>query len=335
MNTQKKIYFLTEGSVSMGHGHLTRCVALSQAFSEKGVLSRFIVHGDDSVDQVLKGLDYHKIDWLSGQPRIHEFLGNKTVVIDTFSISKKLLDEVVSQNEVVVIDDFLRRGHRNSVVIDWTINSEHKFYLKKEASSRYLVGAQYTALRYPFWMHEKYSVKRGIETILITFGSGDIRDLIPRMVDLLNKKMPHIKKVVILGGNSKSKAIIEGMNQDNTSLIVDASAEIMRGHMYSADLAIASGGQTLYELAAVGVPTVSVMLIDNQADDILGWQEAGFTEHAGMWTDNNLEDKVLACINRLSSRGARMTRSRVGRSLIDGQGARRIVDKILGGSDDS
>ena len=89
MNTQKKIYFLTEGSVSMGHGHLTRCVALSQAFSEKGVLSRFIVHGDDSVDQVLKGLDYHKIDWLSGQPRIHEFLGNKTVVIDTFSISKK------------------------------------------------------------------------------------------------------------------------------------------------------------------------------------------------------------------------------------------------------
>lgn len=335
LNTQKTIIFLTEGSASMGHGHLTRCVALSQAFAERGLLSRFIVHGDDSVDKVLNGLDYYKIDWLSEKNEVYKFLGGKTVFIDTFSISEKMLDEIASQYPVVVIDDFLRRRHHNSVVIDWTINSENKYYFKREISSHYLVGAKYTALRQPFWTPKKYSIKKNIETILITFGSGDIRGLIPRMINLLSKKFPEIKKVVILGGNSKSKEIVESMSKINTCLIVGASAEDMKDYMYAADLAIASGGQTLYELAAVGVPTISVMLIDNQADDILGWQEVGFTEHAGMWDSDNLEDEVEKCIDRLSLESVRYSRSRIGKALIDGQGARRIAGFILGDDGDS
>lgn len=313
----------------MGFGHLTRCLALSQAFLEQEYACSFIVHGDDSIKSVLQHVDYQKIQWLNGIDSIRSRLQNTILIVDTFSISEVLIQEIARITKVTVLDDFIRRDHHACLIIDWTINAENKFYIHKNPSSRYLLGHKYIALRHPFWERPQFVIKPSIENVLITFGGSDVRNLTPRVLDLLHKNYPSVRKTIVIGGGSQNRHAIETMADAMTTIVIDANAEEMLSSMINADIAIASGGQTLYELACIGVPTISVMLIDNQLDDINGWQEAGFTCHSGWWDGVDLDRNILSCFRNLENIEARQEKSVIGQTLVDGQGARRIVEIIL------
>ncbi|MDQ7082427.1 MAG: glycosyltransferase [Aquificota bacterium] len=71
---------------------------------------------------------------------------------------------------------------------------------------------------------------------------------------------------------------IKASADPNTELIFYPSAEEMKNLMLDADIAISAGGQTLYELARVGVPTIAVAVAENQMWNVSEWQEAGFIE---------------------------------------------------------
>ena len=313
----------------MGFGHLTRCLALSQAFLEKGYVSSFIVHGDDSIQSVLQDVEYEKCQWLNGIEELRTRLQNAFLIIDSLSISEDLLEEVSGLTKVIILDDFIRREHHDSIIIDWTINAENKFYTHRDPSSHYLLGHEYISLRNPFWGSTKFFVKPAIENVLITFGGGDVRNLTPRVLDILKNNYPSVMKTIIIGGGYRNRATIEEKADNMTTIYSDTSAETMMSCMADADVVIASGGQTLYELACVGAPTISIMLIDNQLDDIDGWEESGFTCHAGSWDDIDLENNILSCLHSLEPIGARQSKSAIGQDIVDGQGARRIVSTVL------
>lgn len=325
----KRIIFLTEGGLKIGFGHLTRCIALYQAFLEKGFLSTFIVHGDDSVINVLHDVPFLRKNWLNGIECIKSTIENSIIIVDTFSISDKLLIQLSDISKITILDDFIRRDHHNKLVIDWTINTENKFYIHKNPTSRYLLGHKFIALRHPFWNCPKYFVKPKIENVLITLGSGDIRNLIPHISNMLQKNNPAVMKTIIVGSSNQNKKTIEDLIDNKTTIIFDANADEMRINMMKADIAIASGGQTLYELACVGLPTISIMLIDNQLDDINGWHGVGFTKHAGAWNDIDLHNNILSCFESLETIDTRQEISKIGQQLVDGQGARRIIEMIL------
>ena len=326
---KRKIIFLTEGSSSMGFGHVTRCLALSQAFLEHGFQSLFYVHGDDSIGSVLGHVEHRVFNWLNGIGDIKFDLYGAIIILDTFSISEELLGELSNISKITILDDFIRREHHSRLIIDWTINAEKKFYLNKNLSSTYLLGHEYISLRRPFWDRKSFIVNSKIKNVLIMFGSGDIRNLCARTACLIREIDWCIRKTIIIGGASTSRSVVESLADPMTKIIVDANDEQVFSLMKNADLAIASGGQTLYELACVGVPTISVMLIDNQLDDINGWSEVGFTYHAGQWDDVDLDIKILNRFNELRGPRTRFERSLIGQSLVDGQGARRIVKNIL------
>ena len=325
----RRVIFLTEGSRTLGFGHLTRCLALSQAFLERDYDSTLIVHGDDSIHSVLPYVDYEKVQWLNGIESIEPRLQNAILIVDTFSITDDLLNKLSGISTVTILDDFIRRDHYNRLVVDWTINAEKKFYIHKNPYSQYLLGHKYIALRQPFWDSPKFIIKPVIENILISFGSGDIRHLSHRILGMLQNNYPSVMKTVVIGGASLVRGAIETWGDPMTTIIFDANAEEMHSCMINADIAIASGGQTLYELACAGVPTISVMLVDNQVDDINGWQEVGFTRHAGLWDDANLNHNILSAFHDLKTIESRKSKSIIGQTLVDGQGARRIAELIL------
>ena len=326
---KNKVFFLTEGSSSMGLGHITRCIALSQAFMEKGFLTSFFVHGDKSTNSTLESVNHINVNWLNGIEVIKSKIQDGIIVVDTFSISEEILSELSTIGKIVILDDFIRRDHQSRTVIDWTINAEKKYYLNRNPSSTYLLGNEYISLRRPFWDRRTYKVKSIISNVLIMYGSGDIRNLCERTINLLNINHPSLTKTIVIGHSSKNLNAIKEMANSHVDIIVDACAEQVFSHMSNADIAIASGGQTLYELACVGVPTISVMLIDNQLDDINGWEEVGFTSHSGQWNDPNLDLNILENLHRLKSITIRSKKSSIGQSFVDGQGARRIVKSIL------
>jgi UDP-4-amino-4,6-dideoxy-N-acetyl-beta-L-altrosamine N-acetyltransferase len=102
----------------------------------------------------------------------------------------------------------------------------------------------------------------------------------------------------------------------------------MRDVMLESDIAISACGQTLYELARVGVPTVAVAVAENQMNNAEGWREAGFIEYAGRREETDLIDSVARGIRALLPRREREKRSRRGLLHVDGLGPRRIAYAI-------
>lgn len=97
--------------------------------------------------------------------------------------------------------------------------------------------------------------------------------------------------------------------------------------MKQADLAIATGGHTMYELAAVGLPTVQLQIIDNQEVSKY-WAQFGFSRFAGWYDNPNFLTNLGRCIDELEPKLVREKASRLGQSLIDGNGAAKLIAEI-------
>ena len=90
------------------------------------------------------------------------------------------------------------------------------------------------------------------------------------------------------------------MADSTTELIYSPTAEEMKNVMINSDIAVSAAGQTLGELARVGVPAIAIGIADNQINNVRGWSNVGCIEYAGWHDDTYLREKLLSCIASLS-----------------------------------
>jgi UDP-2,4-diacetamido-2,4,6-trideoxy-beta-L-altropyranose hydrolase len=326
-----EVKILTEGDSVHGFGHVMRCISLFQAFAKNNITPLIIVDGDEHVNNILSAFPKKKINWLSGKNGLFDEINNTDIlIIDSLRIDEQLLLELYNASKfIVIIDDFIRRNYTSGCVIDWTILSETMpcySHLNKDVI--YLLGSKYVSLRQPFWNVDKKKLNDAIQTVLITFGGGDLRNIMPEVLNLLVNNFPNINKKVIIGNGFTQVHNIEKAADQKTKLIYHPDAEAMKKAMLDSDVAISAGGQTLYELARVGLPTIALTVIDNQKYDIDGWQKVGFIDNAGWWDHEKTYENIVELLTG-SSLEKRTVKSRIGQEFVDGHGADRIVSKVV------
>jgi spore coat polysaccharide biosynthesis predicted glycosyltransferase SpsG len=103
----------------------------------------------------------------------------------------------------------------------------------------------------------------------------------------------------------------------------------MRRLMLEADLAISGGGQTTFELAATGVPTVAIRMAKNQTLTLETLAEAGALVRGGDAEDPALAASVTAALETLLEDGdRRAAMSRRAREAVDGRGVLRVASEV-------
>ena len=325
-----KVYILTEGSRSVGFGHITRCLSLYQAFEEKGVKPKFLINGDDSIIGLVKDIDYEIADWLKIRQQVFERIkGSDIVIVDSYLADKEfyeVLPELVKLP--VYIDDNKRIDYPKGIVVNGNIHAEDLNYPEKEGIT-YLLGTKYTPLRKEFWEVPEKEIKETVQSVMVTFGGDDMRNMTPKVLKLLSENYPEIEKNVIIGNGFCNIDEIESVADENTNLIYYPDAEQMKQVMLDSDIAISAGGQTLYELARVGVPTIAVAVADNQLGNVKGWQKTGFIEYAGWWEKENILEIVRICFGKLMDFSIRRKKSFLSRKFVDGKGSKRVIDLLL------
>ena len=100
--------------------------------------------------------------------------------------------------------------------------------------------------------------------------------------------------------------------------------------MQEADLAISAAGQTLYELACIGCPTLALRVAANQEGQMRTMEQAGFLRVIG---DAEQAD-VIPCLREsllslLDDANARGEMAAAGQQLVDGKGAIRVAKSIV------
>lgn len=320
-----KINIFTEGGEDIGLGHLTRCIAFSQAIKEidADIKIKFIISGDNSAIEFLKDYDIYFInfDWQKQDDKILDLVrNNDLVVIDSYLANESVYDKISTVlykrfnlnssilNPLVMIDDYNRIEYPAGIVVNPSIYGDKLNYPQK-GDVIYLLGKDYIILRKEFWDVPIKKINKKVKNILITFGGINHSALIYKIINYLRNKFDF--NFYLVGSKNR----------------VDAK-EIFN-LMLKADICISGGGQATYELARIGVPTIGICFAENQRLNLEGWQKAGFIEYVGWYKDENILDRLIDSINKLIPYQERIKRNKIGRSYIDGKGVNRIVEIVL------
>ena len=320
------VVILTEGGKNYGFGHVARCSSIYQAFQYYDISPKFLVNGDESVKSILSDVDVEIIDWID-----NPFFISKTdiVIIDSYYTDLDFYNKLSEEIPLVVyIDDNNRLEYPKGIVVNGTLDVSNMNYSRRE-NVNYLVGNEFIPLRKDFWNLPKLKINDSIGSILITMGGNDLRNLTPKFLKLLNDNFPEVNKKVIIADSFNNISEIESLKTDLVELIYSPNSSEMIDAMNSVDIAISASGQTLYELACIGVPTIAIGIIENQKNNIKNWINQGFIEFAGCWSDDNLLDNVLNKIEYLQDKNIRYDKRLLGIQAVDGKGSLKIVKNIL------
>jgi len=151
----------------------------------------------------------------------------------------------------------------------------------------------------------------------------------PKVLGFLRENYPGLKKNVIVGKAFQNIDEIKKNADKNTNLIYYPDANKMKKVMLESDIAISAGGQTLYELARVGVPTIGICVAENQLGNVIGWEKTGFLEYVGWYNKNDILEKIKDAVECLKDVKVRKTIFKIAKRIVDGKGSLRIVDKVI------
>lgn len=320
----KKVVILTEGGQVFGFGHITRCTSFYQAFQEVNVIPEFIVNGDESVSILLSDKKHRVIDWLKRKEYLLDILHDVDIlIVDSYHVEKEFYTEISDIVKIpVYLDDNMRLDYPRGYVINGTIYAENLNYPPSN-DVKYLLGPEYAYLRKEFWNVPLPEIKQSIHNVMITIGGTDKRNLTSRILRLMSVNFPHLKKFVVVGNSDSEKYTYL---DNNTKLISQASAGEMKDVMIQSDIAITAAGQTTYELCRMGVPMIALETAENQKKNIDSLFENGLILKPIRWNCSTLEEDITNQIISLESYLLRVEISKKMMSIIDGNGARSIVE---------
>jgi UDP-2,4-diacetamido-2,4,6-trideoxy-beta-L-altropyranose hydrolase len=214
------------------------------------------------------------------------------------------------------------------IVLNGAIGAENLNYPAND-KVKYLLGASFQPIRAEFWNSPQHLIVSEIQNIFITVGGNDIHDILPLIVGLACKNFPNAIVRIICGKNHNTKRWVEQQQNKNITAHFNISAAEMQYLMKSSDIAISAAGQTLYELAATGLPTIAFSVANNQITNLEGWTQAGFVLNAGICTDSDFLKKLKSSIEKFKSAENRMISSINGQRIISKKGSCNAVNATL------
>lgn len=319
-----KVFILTEAGQKVGFGHLSRCSAVYHAFLRRGIKPVMIVNGDQGIGDFLKGIHHDVFDWLgSFQELLSRVAGADIVFIDSYLADEAKYRDIASTVTLTAcIDDYKRIRYPQGVVINGLIYAPQMNYPRVKGVE-YLLGTRYAFLRKAFWKVSSKKISPQIKNIFMTFGGSDFLDLAPQTLKKIVENYPDVQKTIVISQFHKNINAVKNAADKRTKIVVDASETEMKRLMLQADVAVSAAGQTLSELAVLGVPGVAVCVADNQRYNWKAWTKRGFI------AAQPSASSIAKGLSQLQNSAVRKRSSVQLRKSITPSGAFKITDALV------
>ena len=327
---KRDVLILTEGGNRFGFGHIARCTALYQAFEHRGFHPRMVINGDGHVPAFTTGMKSDMLCWLD-YSHLKNLLSSDpdVVLIDSYWAPDHVYRFVSETGRAAVyLDDYRRLSYPPGFVVNGAVHAEQFLYPSREGVV-YLLGEQYMPLRAVFWDVPRRTHRETVKNILLTMGGSDMNQVTPLCYQAMKAEYPTVKKTVVLGHGYVPGPELKAQADDQTEFVSALDARQMKARMLEADLAVSAGGQTLYELARCGVPTLAVCIADNQSANVRWLHHKKVIEYCGRIDNPELVANLRLGLKNFRDKALRQRRAESGQTCIDGQGAIRIVDTVV------
>jgi spore coat polysaccharide biosynthesis predicted glycosyltransferase SpsG len=195
-----------------------------------------------------------------------------------------------------------------------------------------LLGTDYTLLRKEFWSWQGWQrqIPEVAGKILVTLGGSDPDNVTLKVMKALQDlEVQALEAVVVVGGsNPHYQQLQDAANQSRFPIFLKQNATNMPELMAWADVAVAAGGSTNWELAFMGLPSIIITLADNQQDIACKLNQIGITLNLGWYEDQTPSQIAKVTSDLLLNWQQRYQMSQKGKQVVNGKGGKRVLEAM-------
>ena len=349
-----------DASKEIGSGHVMRCLALAHRLRNKGGTVRFLSRACEgnlcdliereglSVSRLGvtggagrgSGEDLHPDDWRSDAEAVQEVLKRLSkppdwLIVDHYALDSRwecALRSAVPR--IMVIDDLSNRPHDCDLLLDsnYREEGEVRYDGLLPPGCHTLLGPWFALLRPEFYhMRSRFRDRSGrIERIHIFFGACDLTNESAKALEAVTRlDLSPIHIDLVVGAANPHKDSLrrkcEGLSSCNFHCQTPRMAELM----VHADLAMGAGGTTTWERCFLGLPSITVVVAENQLSAIRSLAAAGGTCFLG-WNHEVTADRLALTLQELVADPKRLREMSVrGRKIMEGNKATAVADELF------
>jgi len=256
---RKKIVFRVDGTSEIGLGHIYRTITIANRLIENNDIVFLMDENKKLGIQKVLSSNFPVISFENEKNLIEklEIINPDIVINDILDTESEYIMQLKKMGYFVVNFEDMSEG---SEVADVVINS---LYELSNPPKNHYYGYQYECLRDEFFIYPKKQIQASVQRILVTFGGTDPNDLTMRSLKAIhNLKLKDISINVILGlGYGHKKELYSYVNhllKEGFVINVKENIEMMSHEIYNADIVLTSNGRTVYEIASIGTPFISI-----------------------------------------------------------------------------
>ncbi|MDB5438501.1 MAG: flmD [Caulobacteraceae bacterium] len=331
----QKVLLLADYGPRVGGGHAMRSLSLAQALARQGARAALAAPPGMAAAMAPfwpKGVETLDCQALLPQgPSLAEQFGADLVVIDHYRAEARYEAEFAGA-KVAVIDDLADRRHAASLVIDPGFGRKAGDYAELAPGARILAGPSFALLRPEFAASRPAALaRRGgeLSRLLVSLGLTDVGAVTGRAVAALRDLAGGPRLDVVVGSGAPSRSGLERLARLENRVELHIDAADMAGLIARADLAVGAGGSSVWERMCLGLPGVTLVLADNQAEQAFALEAAGLTLAIDA-RQPGFEPALIGAFGQLIDDAALRRRfSEAGAALCDGAGAQRAAQAVL------
>ncbi|MFA9463319.1 MAG: UDP-2,4-diacetamido-2,4,6-trideoxy-beta-L-altropyranose hydrolase [Velocimicrobium sp.] len=335
-------YIRADANKTIATGHVMRCMAIAKQIERLGESCTFITADETARELITENgfavLCLHT-KWDNLEEEVPILISklkekkSKVLLVDSYFVTEHYLKQLSDTTKVVYIDDVNQFAYPVHTIIQYGIHVKELSYNERSNQTSldiaYLIGSKYIPLREEF--RQRIAPNReNVANILITTGGTDPYNMAARLIKRLETSRYHLH--VVSGKLNIHEDELRALVSTQKNISFYKNVKNMSEIMLACDLAISAAGTTLFELCALGIPTISFSFADNQIAGAKKFDQSGVIDYAGDLRDGIEEclEKTLDAIIRIAqSRKLREEKSKKMQQLVDGYGAMRIASYCL------
>jgi len=327
----------------IGAGHLLRCVALAQAWRREGgeaaiasrcqaepLRRRVETAGVELVP--LAGVELHPAD-----PRetldIAARRGPAWIVLDGYQFDPAYQRCLrTAGHRLLIIDDTAHQpAYEAEILLNQNLGAEALAYQTSLGTKR-LLGPRYALLRTEFqeWRDRRREIRVKARRLLVTLGGSDPENVTLKVIHALNQVPECEARIVIGPSNPHTDALVHAAKLAGPECALLRDVADMPAMMGWADAAVSAAGSTCWELAFMGVPSLVVVVAENQRSVAEGLARAEAAINLGWHEDVSSSRIGQAVCALMESSPCRKALAERARPLVDGEGSNRVVAEMRG-----
>lgn len=322
------ILFVVNGNEKIGMGHIYRTITLADRLMGHNIL--FLTW--DSDEKALKLLKDHNYKVIStSKENLLDVISDikpNIVINDILDTETEYIKKLKKLGCFVVNFEDLGEGADEAHLVF------NALYEKTNPKPTHKFGYEYECLNEKFYLYPPIEFRENPETLFICFGGVDQNNLTCRVLSTvpdLIKETTIDKIIVVVGPGYRYKEELDRIIANlEGNIKVYQNVRNMPKLMKEADIAITSNGRTIYELTAMGIPTISIAQNDRETLHLFARYHPGirYLGIACTVSDRDIIEAIKEIANNQDLR-KKMYLAQIKASKIIRQGIERVINEIM------